>query len=76
MGVVQIINNKAGVPFATVAEEGVKGLGETLAIAFSQRNKPVHQIKTKYDHLVSDAVISAPRNGTRDPAPRVARASI
>ena len=59
MGVVQIINNKAGVPFATVAEEGVKGLGETLAIAFSQRNKPVHVIKTKYDHLVSDALISA-----------------
>ena len=59
MGVVQIINNKAGVPFATVAEEGVKGLGETLAIAFSQRNKPVHVIKTKYDHLVSNALISA-----------------
>ncbi|MBP6280134.1 MAG: GspE/PulE family protein [Rhodocyclaceae bacterium] len=59
MGVVQIINNKAGVPFATVAEEGVKGLGETLAIAFSQRNKPVHVIETKYDHLVSDALISA-----------------
>ncbi len=58
MGVVQIINNKAGVPFAAVAEEGVKGLGETLAIAFTQRNKPAHTIKTKYDHLVSDAVIS------------------
>ncbi len=59
LGVVQIINNKAGVPFTEVAEEGVKGLCETLAIAFSQRNKPAHVVKTKYDFLVSDAVISA-----------------
>ncbi len=58
-GVVQIINNKAGVPFAAVAEEGVKGLCETLAIAFTQRNKPQHAAKSKYDYLVLDAVISA-----------------
>lgn len=59
LGVVQIINNKAGVPFASVAEDGIKGLCETLAIAFSQRNKPAQTIKTKYDHLVLDAVVSA-----------------
>ena len=59
LGVVQIINNKAGIPFAAVAEDGLKGLCETLAIAFTQRNKPAHVIKSKYDHLVSDAVISA-----------------
>lgn len=59
LGVVQIINNKAGIPFAVVSEEGAKGLCETLAIAFSQRNKPLHVVKTKYDFLVSDAVISA-----------------
>jgi type II secretory ATPase GspE/PulE/Tfp pilus assembly ATPase PilB-like protein len=58
-GVVQIINNKAGVPFAAVAEEGVKGLCETLAIAFTQRSKPQHAAKSKYDYLVLDAVISA-----------------
>jgi type II secretory ATPase GspE/PulE/Tfp pilus assembly ATPase PilB-like protein len=58
-GVVQIINNKAGCPFAAVAEEGVKGLCETLAIAFAQRNKPAHVVKSKYDYLVLDAVISA-----------------
>jgi GAF domain-containing protein len=40
LGVVQIINNKAGTPFAVVAQEGVKGLCETLAIAFNQRSKP------------------------------------
>jgi type II secretory ATPase GspE/PulE/Tfp pilus assembly ATPase PilB-like protein len=60
LGVVQIINNKAGVPFSAVAEDGVKGICETLAIAFNQRSKPAAAIKTKYDHLVSDAVIAAP----------------
>jgi type II secretory ATPase GspE/PulE/Tfp pilus assembly ATPase PilB-like protein len=59
LGVVQIINNKGGTPFAAVAQEGVKGLCETLAIAFNQRSKPAAAVKTKYDFLVSDAVISA-----------------
>ncbi|MBV6475033.1 MAG: hypothetical protein MOGDAGHF_00545 [Rhodocyclaceae bacterium] len=59
LGVVQLINNKAGAPFSQVAEEGVKGLCETLAIAFTQRQKPAHVVKSKYDHLVADAVLSA-----------------
>jgi type II secretory ATPase GspE/PulE/Tfp pilus assembly ATPase PilB-like protein len=59
LGVVQIINNRADVPFAAVAEEGLKGLCETLAIAFTQRNRPAHVIKSKYDHLVADVIISA-----------------
>jgi hypothetical protein len=50
---------RSGTPFAAVAQEGVKGLCETLAIAFNQRSKPAAAVKTKYDHLVSDAVISA-----------------
>jgi type II secretory ATPase GspE/PulE/Tfp pilus assembly ATPase PilB-like protein len=58
LGVVQIINNKAGTPFAGFQDEGVKGLCETLAIAFTQRSRPDHVIKTKYDHLVLDAVIT------------------
>ncbi len=58
-GVVQIINHKAGVPFSVIAEEGIKGLCETLAIAFSQRNKQHQVARTKYDYLVLDAVISA-----------------
>jgi len=58
IGVIQIINNKAGVPFGGLAEEGVGELSQTLAIAFKQRQKP--QIaKTKYDYLIADAVISA-----------------
>ena len=59
LGVVQIINNKAGAPFASVQEDGVKGLCETLAIAFTQRNRPAQAVKTKYDHLVLDAVVTA-----------------
>ena len=58
IGVVQIINNKAGLPFGPMTEEGVSELTQTLAIAFRQRQKP-QVLKTKYDFLVSDAVISA-----------------
>lgn len=59
IGVVQIINSKNGLPFSAVAEEGINGLCETLAVAFTQRNKPTHIVKTKYDYLIADAVISA-----------------
>jgi len=59
IGVVQIINSKTGQPFPPVMEEGATHLGETLAIAFRQRQKPVSMVKGKYDHLVSNAVISA-----------------
>jgi type II secretory ATPase GspE/PulE/Tfp pilus assembly ATPase PilB-like protein len=59
LGVVQIINNKAGAPFAGFQEEGIKGLCETLAIAFAQRSRTEHVARTKYDHLVLDAVVTA-----------------
>jgi len=58
IGVIQIINNKAGVPFGALAEDGVAELTQTLAIAFKQRSKP-QQVKTKYDYLIADAVLSA-----------------
>src|SRR5918911_802849 len=58
IGVIQIINNKAGVPFGALAEEGVGELSQTLAIAFKQRQKP-QAVKTKYDYLIADAVLSA-----------------
>ncbi len=58
VGVIQIINNKAGVPFGQLAEEGVNELSQTIAIAFKQRSKP-QAVKTKYDFLISDAVLSA-----------------
>ncbi len=58
LGVVQIINNRAGLPFSAVMEEGIKVLCETLAVAFFQRNKPAQAAKSKYDQLVADAVLS------------------
>ncbi len=58
IGVIQIINNKAGVPFGSLTEEGVAELSQTLAIAFKQRQKP-QVVKTKYDYLIADAVLSA-----------------
>src|SRR5438105_3957850 len=69
IGVIQIINNKAGVPFGALAEEGVSELAQTLAIAFKQRQKP-QLAKTKYDYLIADAVLSA---GEFDLAARQAR---
>src|SRR5438270_2765484 len=69
IGVIQIINTKAGVPFGALAEEGVSELSQTLAIAFKQRQKPQHA-KTKYDYLIADAVLSA---GEFDLAARQAR---
>ena len=58
IGVIQIINNKGGSPFGVLAEEGVHELSQTLAIAFKQRQKP-QVVKTKYDYLIADAVLSA-----------------
>jgi type II secretory ATPase GspE/PulE/Tfp pilus assembly ATPase PilB-like protein len=58
IGVIQIINNKAGAPFGALTEEGVGELAQTLAIAFKQRQKP-QVAKTKYDYLIADAVLSA-----------------
>ena len=69
IGVIQIINNKAGVPFGALTEDGVTELTQTLAIAFRQRQKP-QLVKTKYDYLISDAVLSA---GEFDLASRQAR---
>jgi type II secretory ATPase GspE/PulE/Tfp pilus assembly ATPase PilB-like protein len=58
IGVIQIINNKAGMAFSGLAEEGVGELAQTLAIAFKQRQKP-QAAKSKYDYLIADAVLSA-----------------
>jgi len=69
IGVIQIINNKAGVPFGALAEEGVTELSQTIGIAFKQRSKP-QVAKTKYDYLIADAVLSA---GEFDLAARQAR---
>jgi type II secretory ATPase GspE/PulE/Tfp pilus assembly ATPase PilB-like protein len=58
IGVVQLINSRSDAPFSGVAEEGVQSLAQTLAIAFTQRQKPRQSVRSKYDALVADAIIS------------------
>lgn len=60
VGVIQVINNKAGVPFAALIEEGVQELAETMAVALRQHQRQQSTAtRTKYDYLVADAVLSA-----------------
>ncbi|NOU01575.1 MAG: Flp pilus assembly complex ATPase component TadA [Gallionella sp.] len=58
LGIIQVINNKAGVPFFTSVEEGVQELSQTIAVAFRQRQQTI-VIKTKYDYLVADGAMTA-----------------
>ena len=58
VGIIQIINNKAGVPFAAAVEEGIQELAQTMAVALRQRLQ-TGTAKNKYDYLVADAVLSA-----------------
>ena len=60
VGVIQVINNKAGVPFAALIEEGVQELAQTMAVALRQhQSQQSSTTKNKYDYLVADAVLSA-----------------
>jgi type II secretory ATPase GspE/PulE/Tfp pilus assembly ATPase PilB-like protein len=58
VGVIQVINNKAGVPFSALVEDGVRELAQTMAVALRQRLEK-STVKTKYDYLVTGAVLSA-----------------
>jgi type II secretory ATPase GspE/PulE/Tfp pilus assembly ATPase PilB-like protein len=58
IGVIQVINHKTGTAFGEMAEDGIAEISQTLAIALKQRQKPA-VAKTKYDFLISDAVLSA-----------------
>ena len=58
LGVVQFINNRSGGPFSGVCLEGVKELCDTLSVALSQRLKPPQVARTRYDGLVSEALLS------------------
>lgn len=59
LGVVQFINNLAIGPFNAIAEEGAKELCDTLAIAMTQRQKQAQVIRSKFDYLISSAVITS-----------------
>ena len=58
LGIVQLINSLTGLTFSPTAVEGVVELAKTLAIAFEVRRKPQPGIKTKFDYLVSENLIS------------------
>ena len=60
IGVVQVINTLSGLPFPQMMEEGASEIAKTLAIALTQRkNVVVNVIKSKFDQLVSEGIISA-----------------
>ncbi len=58
IGVIQVINNKDDKPFSPLVVDGVREISRTLAIALRQRQKSFKLLKSKYDHLILDAVIS------------------
>lgn len=59
LGVVQVINHKTDKPFPTMVVEGAGDICQALAVAFKQRQKQQLLAKSKYDHLVSAAILSA-----------------
>ncbi len=73
MGVVQLINHLPGTPFPKLTEEGLVEIAKTLAIAFRVRNNMPAQIKSKFDYLIIENVISS---GEMDLAARTARRKI
>ena len=59
LGVVQLINHKTDTPFSDFEIEGAGELAKTLAIAFTQRQKPAFIARSKYDYLIADAVLAS-----------------
>lgn len=59
LGVIQLINTRSGEVFSAIAEEGIQGLGQTLAVAFAQRRHALVQPKSKYEGLVNDAKLTS-----------------
>ena len=70
LGVIQVINHLPGTPFPALAEEGLVELAKTLAIAFRVRQQIPGQIKSKFEYLIVDNVIS---EGELELATRTAR---
>lgn len=59
IGVVQVINNRRNELFAAAIVESVGEICRALAMALRQRQKPDRLLKSKYDYLIFDALISA-----------------
>ncbi len=58
IGVMQLINHQPDVPFNDLAEEGAMEVAQTLAIALTQRQKPAAVLRSRYQCLVEDGVVS------------------
>ncbi|MGB4924023.1 MAG: ATPase, T2SS/T4P/T4SS family, partial [Candidatus Nitrotoga sp.] len=57
-GVIQVLNNKVDQPFSRMIVDGILELAQNLAVALRQsQQQPT--VKTKYDHLIYDAVLSS-----------------
>lgn len=59
IGVVQVINSNNNEPFSVATVKKGIEICQALAAAFNQQQQPVRLLKSKYDYLISDAVISA-----------------
>lgn len=59
LGVLQLINQRQDQPFSEFQEEEAADLAKTLAIAFTLRRKSAFVVRSRYDHLIADGVISA-----------------
>lgn len=59
LGVVQVINSNNNEPFSVATVKKGIEICQALAAAFNQQQQPVQLLKSKYDYLISDAVISA-----------------
>jgi len=57
LGVLQIINNRAGGAFSPIMEEGAVELCNTLAVAFAQRLLQTPGLRSKYHGLVASGAI-------------------
>ena len=60
LGVLQLINTREGDHFSAIMEDGMRLMCETLAVAFEKRLKPPPTVRSKYDHLIVDGILSAP----------------
>jgi type II secretory ATPase GspE/PulE/Tfp pilus assembly ATPase PilB-like protein len=60
LGVVQVINSRAGTPFPTLMEDGLAQVAEALAIPLQQHQRPMMMpLRSKYEALVANAVLSS-----------------
>ena len=66
LGVAQLVNSRSGQPFGGAEMEGFRELCDTLAVAIRNRRKEAdlaslsaRPVRSKYDALVSDGLISA-----------------